>query len=226
MLSLFFLQNIFVGRLEYAGSVPQVLGLSALFALVYAGAMAAFVWLEKPGRGTLFFTGVFAAVTMLARVSMLDFITADYNSFLSLWLSIFREGGVAMLSQNVGDYNLIYQYFLLLITMTPLHDLYLIKYVTVIFDYLLALAMMRAEIDQIDSELITLLSRRMKISDRIGVVKRQNNVAILQSHRWNLIVERMLNQTDKLTLDGDFIVKLMEIIHLESIRRQTEIVNK
>jgi chorismate mutase len=89
-----------------------------------------------------------------------------------------------------------------------------------------ALAMMRAEIDQIDSELITLLSRRMKISDRIGVVKRQNNVAILQSHRWNLIVERMLNQTDKLTLDGDFIVKLMEIIHLESIRRQTEIVNK
>jgi chorismate mutase len=89
-----------------------------------------------------------------------------------------------------------------------------------------ALQIMRAEIDQIDSELIDLLSRRMKISDRIGVVKRQNNVAILQSHRWNSIVERMLNQTDRLTLDGDFLVKLMEIIHLESIRRQTEIMNK
>ena len=143
-LALFCLQNIFVGRLEHAGSMAQVLGLSALFAMVYAGAMAAFVWLEKPGKGTLFFTGVFMAVTMLARVSMLDFITADYNSFLSLWLSIFREGGVSMLSQNVGDYNLIYQYFLLLITMTPLHDLYLIKLISVAFDYALALVMMRA----------------------------------------------------------------------------------
>lgn len=143
-LSLFFLQNIFVGRLDYAGSIFQVMGLSALFALVYAGAMAVFAWLEKPGKGTLFFVGAFMAVTMLARVSMLDFITADYNSFLSLWLSIFREGGVAMLSRNVGDYNLIYQYFLLLITMTPLHDLYLIKFISVAFDYALALVMMRA----------------------------------------------------------------------------------
>ena len=143
-LSLFFLQNIFVGRLEHAGSMPQVMGLSALFALVYAVAMAVFVWLERPGKGMLFFTGMFMAVTMLARVSMLDFITADYNSFLSLWLSIFREGGPAMLAENVGDYNLIYQYFLLLITMTPLHDLYLIKLISVAFDYALALVMMRA----------------------------------------------------------------------------------
>lgn len=143
-LSLFFLQNIFVGRLEYAGSVPQVLGLSALFALVYAVAMAAFVWLEKPGRGTLFFTGVFAAVTMLARVSMLDFITADYVSFLSGWTQMFREGGFATLAENVGDYNLLYQYILLIISKSSLHDLYLIKYVTIVFDYLLALAMMRA----------------------------------------------------------------------------------
>jgi len=77
-------------------------------------------------------------------VSMLDFVTADYDSFLSLWLSIFRDGGFAMLAENVGDYNLMYQYILLLISKSSLHDLYLIKYVTVIFDYLLALAMMRA----------------------------------------------------------------------------------
>jgi len=143
-LALFFTQNIFIGRLEHAGSILQVMGLSGLFALVYAGAMAAFVWLEKPGKGTLFFIGVFMAVTMLARVSMLDFVTADYNSFLSLWLRTFREGGVTMLSKNVGDYNLIYQYFLLLITMTPLHDLYLIKFISVAFDFALALVMMRA----------------------------------------------------------------------------------
>ena len=131
------------GLLEHAPGM-QALALSALFALVYGGAMTVFAWLEKPRTGTLLFTGAFMAVTMLARVSMLDFITADYNSFLSLWLSQFREGGFEMLAKNVGDYNLIYQYFLLLITHTPLHDLYLIKFISVAFDYALALVMMRA----------------------------------------------------------------------------------
>ena len=144
-LALFAAQAVLMAAtLEHAGSLMQTLGLSALFALVYGGAMAAFVWREKPKAGTLAFAGAFAAIAMLARVAMLDFVTADYNSFLSLWLGIFREGGPAMLAQNVGDYNLIYQYFLLLITMTPLHDLYLIKWISVAFDFALALVMMRA----------------------------------------------------------------------------------
>lgn len=144
-LVLFILQAALMGaRLAYAGSMGQTLALSALFALVYGGAMAAYVHLERPKTGTLIFAGVFAALSMLARVSMLDFVTADYVSFLTRWVDLFREGGFAMLSQNVGDYNLIYQYILLLISKMPLHDLYLIKYVTVVFDYLLALAMMRA----------------------------------------------------------------------------------
>ncbi len=131
------------GLLEHAPGM-QAAALSALFTLVYGAALGAFCWLEKPKGSTLLFTGAFMAVTMLARVSMLDFITADYNSFLSLWLSQFREGGFEMLAKNVGDYNLIYQYFLLLITRMPLHDLYLIKLISVAFDYALALVMMRA----------------------------------------------------------------------------------
>lgn len=132
------------GWLSHISGAGQALALSALFALVYGGTMAAFVWLERPKTGTLVFTGVFAAVTMLARVSMLDFVTADYVSFLTLWVDMFREGGFHMLAENVGDYNLLYQYFLLLVSKAPLHDLYLIKLLTVLFDYLLALAMMRA----------------------------------------------------------------------------------
>lgn len=143
-LALFFMQNVLMGRLEHAGSIMQVMGLSALFALVYAGAMAAFAHFEKPKAGMLGFVGVFAAATMLARVSMLDFVTADYVSFLSGWTQMFREGGFHTLAENVGDYNLLYQYILLLISKVQLHDLYMIKFVTVIFDYLLALAMMRA----------------------------------------------------------------------------------
>ncbi len=130
--------------LAYAGSLWQTAALAGLFAAVFAGSMAAYVHMEKPGRGKLLFVGGYMAVMMLARVSMLDFVTADYVSFLTRWVDIFREGGFAMLAENVGDYNLLYQYALLVIANTPLHDLYLIKLLTVIFDYALALVMMRA----------------------------------------------------------------------------------
>ena len=144
-LALFAVQTVLMGStLAHLPGMGQTCALSALFALVYGGAMAAFVWLEKPQTGTQVFVGVFAALAMLARVSMLDFVTADYNSFLSGWLQSFRDGGYKMLAQNVGDYNLIYQYFLLVITKIPLHDLYLIKLISVAFDYALALVMMRA----------------------------------------------------------------------------------
>lgn len=130
--------------LTYAGTAVQTMKLAALFALVYGGMLAGYAWLEKPEMRTLGFAGVFAAIAMIARVSMLDYVTADYTSFLSKWVDMFREGGFGLLAENVGDYNLLYQYALLLISKSSLHDLYLIKYVTVIFDYLLALAMMRA----------------------------------------------------------------------------------
>lgn len=132
------------GWLSHLAGLGQALTLSAPFALVYGIAMTAFVLLEKPKTGALVFTGAFAALTMLARVSMLDFVTADYQTFLSPWVDLFREGGFGMLAENVGDYNLLYQYFLLLVSKSSLHDLYLIKLLTVLFDYLLALAMMRA----------------------------------------------------------------------------------
>ena len=131
-------------NLAYAGTWGQTLALAALFALAAGGAMFAVAGLQKPKRGMLMLSCAVIMLTMLARVSMLDFVTADYTSFLSGWVELFREGGFKTLGQNVGDYNLLYQYVLLLIAKTPLHDLYLIKLFTVIFDYALAIAMMRA----------------------------------------------------------------------------------
>ena len=131
-------------RLEYAGTWGQTLSLAALFALVAGGAMALVARLQKPERGALLLSCAVIALTMLARVSMLDYQTADYNAFLSGWVQVFREGGFYTLGENVGDYNLLYQYVMLMIAKTPLHDLYLIKFFTVIFDYALALAMMQA----------------------------------------------------------------------------------
>lgn len=131
-------------NLAYAGTWGQTLALSALFALTAGGAMAAYAALEKPDGRTLALVGGVMALTMAARVSMLDYISSDYQSFLVLWLDAFRKGGFATLGENVGDYNLIYQYILLLISKAPLKDLYLIKLFSVIFDYALALSMARA----------------------------------------------------------------------------------
>ena len=75
---------------------------------------------------------------------MLDYVSSDYQSFLVGWLDVFRTGGFKTLGENVGDYNLIYQYVLLLISKAPLKDLYLVKLFTVLFDYGLALTMMQA----------------------------------------------------------------------------------
>lgn len=90
-------------------------------------------------------------------------------------------------------------------------------------DYLLSIAGFRSEIDQIDHELFELLSRRMKISDKIGEIKRKNDVIILQSDRWRDIVERVLSQSDALQLSPRFLEAILEAIHIESIEHQNRV---
>jgi len=84
----------------------------------------------------------------------------------------------------------------------------------------------RDSIDQIDSELFELLSRRMEIAEKIGRIKRDNDVAILQGERWSSIVEKSLAQASKLYLSEDFMRTILEAIHIESINRQNKVMNK
>ncbi len=88
-----------------------------------------------------------------------------------------------------------------------------------------ALSVFRSEIDQIDSEVFDLLSRRMKVAEQIGRVKRDNNVAILQGGRWTSIVEKVVAQAQKLDLSEDFLKTVLEAIHIESINRQNMVMN-
>ena len=144
-LALFVVQALMMDALlAHTGGMGGAMLLSALFTAVYAVAVFAYAHFEKPDSGMMLFTGLVLAVMMLARTVMLDYETADYVSFLSGWTQMFREGGFHTLAENVGDYNLLYQYLLLAIAKSPLKDLYLIKYFTVIFDFLLALVMMQA----------------------------------------------------------------------------------
>ena len=92
-------------------------------------------------------------------------------------------------------------------------------------EFVQALDGYRAEIDQIDAEMFDLLSRRMRVAESIGCVKRDNDVTILQTSRWGDIVERILAQSDKLNLSKEFLSSVLEAIHIESINCQNKVMN-
>jgi chorismate mutase len=84
---------------------------------------------------------------------------------------------------------------------------------------------LRDKIDSKDAEILNLLSERMKIAREIGQYKKENNMTILQMERWNEIFTTRLRSGLNMELTGDFIVKLFEIIHQESIHQQTQVMN-
>jgi chorismate mutase len=86
-----------------------------------------------------------------------------------------------------------------------------------------ALEKMRTQINQLDDELLQLLSQRMKIADKIGQYKKENNITILQTRRWNEILERACKKGEKMGLSGEFITKYLDAVHMESINHQNKI---
>ena len=87
-------------------------------------------------------------------------------------------------------------------------------------NFKLNLEKLRLEIDTIDQKILSLLSDRMKIAKNIGEIKKQNNVTVLQSNRWNDILESTINKAKNLNLNDEFVKSYMEAIHIESIRIQ------
>jgi chorismate mutase len=88
-----------------------------------------------------------------------------------------------------------------------------------------AFAAMREQINQLDDELLQILGQRMKVADKIGEFKKNNNITILQTKRWNEILERAILKGDKLGLSREFITKYFDAVHLESISHQNKIMN-
>jgi chorismate mutase len=92
-------------------------------------------------------------------------------------------------------------------------------------DFITALEKLREQINQIDDELIQLLGQRMRIADQIGEYKKANNITILQTNRWNSILEKAFAKGDKLSLSKEFITKYYDAVHMESINHQNKIMN-
>jgi len=84
---------------------------------------------------------------------------------------------------------------------------------------------LRNHIDQLDDELIQILSKRMKIADTIGAYKKANNITIFQAERWNEILTKAYAKNSELGLSDEFIKKYFEAVHLESIHHQNKVMN-
>ena len=82
---------------------------------------------------------------------------------------------------------------------------------------------LRVKIDDADSQILDILGNRMKVSDEIGKIKKKQNVAILQSSRWNNILKKMISDGKAKGLSEDFILKIFKAIHQESINHQEKI---
>lgn len=87
------------------------------------------------------------------------------------------------------------------------------------------LGLLRAQIDVADQNLLDILGKRMKVSEQIGVLKKSNNVAVLQNKRWNEILGSMILAGQDRGLSEEFILRVFKAIHQESINKQESILN-
>ncbi|MBJ25372.1 MAG: 3-deoxy-7-phosphoheptulonate synthase [Flavobacteriaceae bacterium] len=83
----------------------------------------------------------------------------------------------------------------------------------------------RQKIDNSDQLLLEILGKRMDVAEKIGLLKKSNNVAVLQNKRWNEILGKMIIDGESHGLSEEFILKIFKAIHQESINHQQNILN-
>jgi chorismate mutase len=93
-------------------------------------------------------------------------------------------------------------------------------------EYLASLEVLRDRIDHLDHDILDMLARRMRVVEEIGDYKRANNVATLQVSRWSALLADRVAQATELGLTQDYVRAIYEIIHRESVRRQSEVMNE
>ena len=84
---------------------------------------------------------------------------------------------------------------------------------------------LRQKINLIDDDLMDILSKRMEVSDAIGDYKKKKKMQILQTKRWDKILEKGVDEGSQKGLSKEFVTKFLSAVHLESINRQNEIMN-
>lgn len=88
------------------------------------------------------------------------------------------------------------------------------------------LSVLRNQIDDLDNELLGVLSKRMRVSREIGHYKLEHGMPILQTQRYNYILTDRTSHGERMDMSGDFIKRMLEAIHSESVRQQMEVMEE
>ncbi len=85
---------------------------------------------------------------------------------------------------------------------------------------------LRRQIDELDNQLLDLLAKRMRVSREIGQYKKEHDMPVLQTARYDEILSKRVSQAQDMDMDGEFMQTILAAIHEESIRQQMVIINK
>lgn len=89
-----------------------------------------------------------------------------------------------------------------------------------------SLSELRNQIDECDNQIIEVLAKRMRVCREIGTFKKEHDMTILQTVRYNEILDKRGAQGALCGMGSEFVKKVFEAIHEESVRQQMEIINK
>ncbi len=85
---------------------------------------------------------------------------------------------------------------------------------------------LRHQIDEMDDKLLEILAKRMRVSQEIGQYKKEHNMPILQTGRYDEILSKRIVMAESMGMDAAFMKTILEAIHEESIRQQAEVLKK
>lgn len=89
-----------------------------------------------------------------------------------------------------------------------------------------SLTLLRQQIDTIDNEILEALNKRMRVSREIGQYKKEHRMPVLQATRYDSIMKSRIELAREMGMSGDFMGKMLALIHEESVRQQLDILNK
>lgn len=89
-----------------------------------------------------------------------------------------------------------------------------------------SLSDLRGQIDEIDNQLLEVLAKRMRVSEEIGIYKKEHNIAVVQTSRYDEVLKKRIAIGEGFNMSGEFMRVLFEAIHEESVRKQMDIMNK
>lgn len=88
------------------------------------------------------------------------------------------------------------------------------------------LSALRKQIDELDQSLLELLAKRMRVSQEIGIFKKEHGMTIIQSSRYDDILKRRISEAISMDMNPEFMRVVLEAIHEESVRVQLNILNQ